>query len=257
MFRLMMTRMIVLTLCLAAVPAKALAAADDPAAPVKGAGEAAAPLAQKGVEPENIGKLDDATSKANAEALQSELNRPNGLLIQLAQELSREVIAKLTYGPEIARTQVLERHLEKGRVDQLDAARKCAEERKALRGRLDADIAEVKDLRSNDPKVLDAEIVQIVNMYKPLLLELKATEDRCQKEAAALGVKLEEVRRRRAEIERGKKWMTQTIDRAGAIPPTVASELDKDEAFEPARANPAPERKGETAAQVLESIEKL
>ena len=38
MFRLMMTRMIVLTLCLAAVPAKALAAADDPAAPVKGAG---------------------------------------------------------------------------------------------------------------------------------------------------------------------------------------------------------------------------
>jgi hypothetical protein len=228
----------------------------DAALPVAADDSKSGPAARASA-PQLAGEVDDATAKAMSDRLQAELNQPNEIIIKLAQKLGREVISKLDFGSDIARLVVWEKELEQSHKDLEKVAEDTEKERKENRAALDAEIAELKVQLAGDKARLDQEIVSVIKIYKPILVELKANQEACQKDKAAVAVKLGEVRRRKQSLERMRDRTARVAERSATRPPVVSPANDiVDNAKAPDR-ELGQSAESKSAAEAIKSIEDL
>ena len=63
---------------------------------------------------------------------------------------------------------------------------------------------------ASDPHRLDTEVVDLVNHFRPELLDLKNEEAAYTENADAMSARLDEVTRRREKLERSRAWASES-----------------------------------------------
>jgi len=136
-----------------------------------------APAVVRSQEPEAVapsnGEATDASMEQQAAEYRALLAQPAEKLADLCRKRGVKLLADLKYGRALAKGEAREKNLESSRAELLAQATETKKQHEALRDRLQAEMAQIRQQFADDSTECDRRLFALVNMHRPEAVALR------------------------------------------------------------------------------------